>query len=111
MKQLQSWSARALERQISTLYYERLLSTQGNSKVFICISWENKNYELTTSVKVFCDLYFDFLGLPSSILQENKLEQTLIENLKEFLLELGKGFALSNDNNVLVLMMVISILI
>ncbi|MEX5486046.1 DUF1016 domain-containing protein [Proteus mirabilis] len=36
---------------------------------------------------------FDFLGLPSSILQENKLEQTLIENLKEFLLELGKGFA------------------
>ncbi|HIE6130571.1 TPA: DUF1016 N-terminal domain-containing protein [Proteus mirabilis] len=31
----QSWSARALERQISTLYYERLLSTQGNSKVFI----------------------------------------------------------------------------
>ncbi|HFK2133340.1 MULTISPECIES: PDDEXK nuclease domain-containing protein [Gammaproteobacteria] len=56
---------------------------------------KQKTTELATSVKDYLrDPYiFDFLGLPSSILQENKLEQTLIENLKEFLLELGKGFA------------------
>ena len=93
----QSWSARALERQISTLYYERLLSTQGKQQSIYPVLAEGKlkTTELATSVKDYLrDPYiFDFLGLPSSILQENKLEQTLIENLKEFLLELGKGFA------------------
>ncbi|MBG5997749.1 DUF1016 family protein [Proteus mirabilis] len=93
----QSWSARALERQISTLYYERLLSTQGKQQSIypVLAEGKQKTTELATSVKDYLrDPYiFDFLGLPSSILQENKLEQTLIENLKEFLLELGKGFA------------------
>ncbi len=94
---VQSWSARALERQINTLYYERLLSTQGKQQNIlpVLIEEQQKISELTTSVKDYLrDPYiFDFLGLPSIALQENKLEQALIDNLKEFLLELGKGFA------------------
>lgn len=93
----QSWSARALERQIGTLYYERLLSSQRKKQDIspILIEGQQKTSNLETSVKDYLrDPYiFDFLGLPSIALQESKLEQALIDNLKEFLLELGKGFA------------------
>ncbi|MBG2710406.1 DUF1016 family protein [Proteus mirabilis] len=93
----QSWSARALERQIGSLYYERLLSSQRKKQgvLPILIEGQQKTSNLETSVKDYLrDPYiFDFLGLPSTALQENKLEQALIDNLKEFLLELGKGFA------------------
>ncbi|MEQ4923916.1 PDDEXK nuclease domain-containing protein [Proteus hauseri] len=93
----QSWSARALERQISTLYYERLISTQGKQQDIlpVLIEGQQKTRELEHSVQDYLrDPYiFDFLGLPNIALQENKLEQALIDNLKEFLLELGKGFA------------------
>lgn len=93
----QSWSARALERQIGTLYYERLLSSQRKKQdvLPILIEGQQKTSNLETSVKDYLrDPYiFDFLGLPSIALQESKLEQALIDNLKEFLLELGKGFA------------------
>ena len=93
----QSWSARALERQISTLYYERLISTQGKQQNIlpVLIEGQQKTRELEHSVQDYLrDPYiFDFLGLPNTALQENKLEQALIDNLKEFLLELGKGFA------------------
>lgn len=93
----QSWSARALERQISTLYYERLISTQGKQQDIlpVLIEGQQKTRELEHSVQDYLrDPYiFDFLGLPNIALQENKLKQALIDNLKEFLLELGKGFA------------------
>ncbi|MFP4031734.1 MAG: PDDEXK nuclease domain-containing protein, partial [Desulfococcaceae bacterium] len=36
---------------------------------------------------------FDFLNLPHQRLLESDLEQGLLDNLQEFLLELGKGFA------------------
>lgn len=93
----QSWSARALERQIGTLYYERLLASQADNKAIKPVLDEAKQNTdaLTVSAKNYLrDPYiFDFLGLPTDSLQENELEQGLINNLKKFLLELGKGFA------------------
>ncbi|RYU46417.1 DUF1016 domain-containing protein [Aliivibrio finisterrensis] len=91
----QSWSARALERQIGTLYYERLLASQTDNKAIKPVLDEAKQHTdaLAVSAKNYLrDPYiFDFLGLPNDSLQEN--EQGLIDNLKKFLLELGKGFA------------------
>lgn len=93
----QSWSARALERQIGTLYYERLLASQADNKAIKPVLDEAKQHTdaLAVSAKNYLrDPYiFDFLGLPTDSLQENELEQGLIDNLKKFLLELGKGFA------------------
>ena len=89
----QNWSARALERQISVLYYERLLS----SKDTVPVELEAK--EKTTPLQVEAKDYlrdpyiFDFLNLPNQSLQETEVEQALIDNLQKFLLELGKGFA------------------
>jgi predicted nuclease of restriction endonuclease-like (RecB) superfamily len=54
-----------------------------------------KGQEIATPSDVFKDpVVIEFLGLPESPrLVESKLEQALINNLQDFLLELGKGFA------------------
>ncbi len=92
-------------------------STQGKQQSIYPVLAEGKqkllNSQLQSKIIYVIPIFFDFLGLPSSILQKKiKLEQTLIENLKRILTRIRKRVCfLSNDNNVLVLMMVISILI
>jgi len=89
----QNWSARALERQIGTLYYERLLSSKTPKPVEL--EAQQQTQALKTSAKDYLrDPYIlDFLNLPHESLLESKVEQALINNLQQFLLELGKGFA------------------
>ena len=89
----QNWSARALDRQISTLYYERLLSSKEPAPV--AKEAKEKTDKLAISNKEYLrDPYiFDFLDLPYRSLLENDVEQALIDNLQKFMLELGKGFA------------------
>jgi predicted nuclease of restriction endonuclease-like (RecB) superfamily len=89
----QSWSARALERQIGSLYYERLLSSKDKAPVEQ--EAVQKTSELSVPAKDYLrDPYiFDFLNLPTQSLVESEVEQGLIDNLQHFLLELGKGFA------------------
>ncbi|MCU1739883.1 MULTISPECIES: YhcG family protein [unclassified Pseudomonas] len=90
----QNWSTRALERQIGTLYYERLLASQDRAAV---------EQEAVSNVQalgksprefVRDPVLLEFLGLPNAgALLESDLEQALIHQLQSFLLELGKGFA------------------
>lgn len=90
----QNCSSRALERQINTLYYERLLMSRDKSPVMT---------EAATNIHAMNDsprefirdpVMLEFLGLPNTgIVLETELEQALIEQLQGFLLELGKGFA------------------
>lgn len=89
----QSWSARALERQISTLYYERLLASQ--EKALVEQEAKANTQPLAESAKDYLrDPYIlDFLNLQDQTYQESELEQAIISNLQQFLLELGKGFA------------------
>jgi len=89
----QNWSVRALDRQISKLYYERLLSSQDSAPV--TAEAKQKVAELNFQDQqlrpkdVLRDPYvFDFLNLPSHHLQESDLEQGLLDNLQSFLLEL-----------------------
>ncbi len=89
----QHWSARALERQIGVLYYERLLASKNKPAVEAEAS---KNLApLTGTVKDYLrDPYIlDFLNLQDKTYQESDIEQGIINNLQQFLLELGKGFA------------------
>ena len=87
------WSVRALERQISTLYYERLLASTDKAPVIR--EANDKTSELQTDIKHYLrDPYIlDFLNLPTSAVLESTIEQGLIDNLQQFLLELGRGFA------------------
>ena len=89
----QSWSARALERQISTLYYERLLASKEKSLVEQ-EAQTNTQPLIETAKDYLRDPYIlDFLNLQDNTYQESELEQAIISNLQQFLLELGKGFA------------------
>ena len=89
----ENWSVRALERQIGTLYYERLLASQDKSTVEQ--EAQEKTEPLQDDPKHYLrDPYIlDFLNLPDKTWQESDLEQGIISNLQQFLLELGKGFA------------------
>ncbi|WP_386691454.1 MULTISPECIES: PDDEXK nuclease domain-containing protein [unclassified Lonepinella] len=89
----QNWSVRALDRQISVLYYERLLASQNKTPVIT--EAEQKTAELKETIEDYLrDPYIlDFLNLQDGRYQENDVEQAIINNLQLFLLELGKGFA------------------
>ena len=87
------WSVRALERQIGKLYYERLLASTDRAPVVKEAT--DKTNALQTDIKHYLrDPYIlDFLNLPSRAVLESTIEQGLIDNLQQFLLELGRGFA------------------
>ncbi|MDH1559279.1 PDDEXK nuclease domain-containing protein [Pseudomonas sp. MDMC216] len=90
----QNWSTRALERQIGTLYYERLLASQDRAAVELEAA--SKLQALGKSPREFVrdPVLLEFLGLPNAgTMLEGELEQALIDQLQSFLLELGKGFA------------------
>ena len=85
------WSSRQLERQISTLYYERLLISRDKTPVIAEADELTKPLAAENFIK---DPYvLDFLDLKDyPALRESDLEQALIDKLQEFLLELGRGF-------------------
>jgi predicted nuclease of restriction endonuclease-like (RecB) superfamily len=89
----QNWSSRALERQIGSMYYERLLLSQ-DKKTVTAEADANTKVENTARAFVRDPVMLEFLGLPSTgKLLESNLEQALMDKLQAFLLELGKGFA------------------
>ena len=85
------WSSRQLERQISTLYYDRLLASREKAPVIAEANELTKPFAAEEFIK---DPYvLDFLDLKDyPALRESDLEQALIDKLQEFLLELGRGF-------------------
>lgn len=90
----QNWSARALDRQISVLHYERLLSSQDQEAVQSEAKQKTAVLADSSAKEYLRDPYvLDFLNLPYGRYLESDIEQGLIDNLQQFLLELGKGFA------------------
>jgi predicted nuclease of restriction endonuclease-like (RecB) superfamily len=86
------WSTRELERQIHSLLFERLALSRDRDGV---LALDQKGHEIQQPGDLIKDPYvLEFTGLPQSErLLESDLEQALIDKLREFLLELGKGFA------------------
>jgi predicted nuclease of restriction endonuclease-like (RecB) superfamily len=90
----QNWSSRALERQIGTLYYERLLLSQDKAAVLTETRDNLAALEQSPRAFVRDPVMLEFLGLPNAAkLLESSFEQALMDKLQDFLLELGKGFA------------------
>jgi len=87
----QSWSTRQLERNINSLYYERLLLSPDKATAL----QKEASFEKTRPEEFIKDPYvFEFLNLPEPYQAgEKEIEAALIENLQAFLLELGKGFS------------------
>lgn len=91
----QTWSVAALDRQISTLYYQRLLSSQNQNGVKTEANALIRRNAPPHPRDFIRDPYIlEFLGgHPESSWLEKNLEQGLLDQLQKFLLELGKGFA------------------
>ena len=87
----QNWSSRVLERNITTFYFQRLLSSK-DKPVAIADNQLTENANINDFIK---DPYvFEFLNIPEPITaNEKNIEAALIQNLQQFLLELGKGFS------------------
>jgi len=89
----QNWSARALDRQIGKLYYERLLASQDKQVIEAEAQAHTKPLADTAKDYLRDPYILDFLNLEDRSYQEADLEKAIISNLQQFLLELGKGFA------------------
>mgnify|MGYP004541544531 CR=1 FL=1 len=87
-----AWSVRQLERQINTMYYQRILASQDKIAVANEIQTTEPKPEYEKIVK---DPYvMEFLQIqPDTHVYEGDLEQALIDHLQHFLLELGRGFS------------------
>jgi predicted nuclease of restriction endonuclease-like (RecB) superfamily len=90
----QNWSTRALERQINSLYYERLLMSRKKAPVK-AEALENTSALADRPEDFVKDPYvLEFLNIPDhASFRESELEQAIIGKLQAFMLELGRGFA------------------
>ncbi len=90
----QGWSVRTLDRNISTLYYNRLLASQAKDIVENEMHNNTQHLQLDAFEFIKNPTVLEFLNLPTNYsYTEAQLEKALIDNLQKFILELGKGFA------------------
>ena len=86
------WSVRELQRQRDSLFYERLTLSTDKEKI---LELSLKGQVLKSSKDLVKDPFvLEFLDIKENTnYLESDLEKNIIEHLKEFLLELGKGFS------------------
>lgn len=90
----QNWSVRALERQINSLYYQRLLASRDKKPVIAEAKAKTKELTVTPQDFIKDPFVLEFLDIQEQHhFLEKDLEAGLIGKLQQFLLELGKGFA------------------
>jgi len=89
-----TWSVRTLDRNISTLYYDRLIASADKKSVKNEMIEKTVQTPLKTTDFIKNPTVLEFLNLPTNkSYTEAELEKALIDNIQEFILELGKGFA------------------
>ena len=85
------WSARDLDRQISSLYFERSGLSKNKEALAAIINKEVQ--PLTPKDILNAPMALEFLGLDNqAVVKESDLEQAILDNIQTFLLEMGQGF-------------------
>lgn len=85
------WSARELERQIHSLYYERSGLSQNKEALSALV--QQQAAQLQPKDVINTPVTLEFLGLNGrALVTEDDLEQSILDNLQNFLLEMGHGF-------------------
>ena len=86
------WSVRALDRNISTLYYNRIVASIDKKTVED--EMKEKIKSLQTEEFIKNPVVLEFLDLPTNMsYTESQLEKALTDDIQKFMMELGKGFA------------------
>ncbi len=87
----ENWSIRELRRQKETSLFLRLATSKDKDSI---IELAKNGQVIEKSEDIIKPHVLEFLNLPEDhSYSENDLEQSIIDNLQKFLLELGKGFA------------------
>ena len=85
------WSVKELERQISSLYYER--SGLSKNKEALSALVQQQAVQLQPTDVINTPVTLEFLGLNErALVTEDDLEQSILDNLQNFLIEMGHGF-------------------
>ncbi|MBS1758912.1 MAG: DUF1016 family protein [Bacteroidetes bacterium] len=87
-----NWSFREMKRQIDSALFQRLALSTDKKGV---LALAEKGHEIATPNDLIKNPYvWEFLDLPKDkLIKERGLEKKLVENIQQFLLELGKGFS------------------
>ena len=86
------WSVRTLDRNISTLYYNRIVASIDKKTVED--EMKEKTKKLQAEEFINNPVVLEFLDLPTNMsYTENELEKALTDDIQKFMMELGKGFA------------------
>ncbi|MBI5701138.1 DUF1016 domain-containing protein [Candidatus Saganbacteria bacterium] len=86
------WSVRELRRQIDSMLFERLALSRDKKGI---LELAVKGHKIEKPEDMVKNPYvLEFLGIPKDYkYSEKELEQKVIDNMQEFLMELGKGFS------------------
>lgn len=85
------WSVRQLDRQMSSLFFERALMSKNKAKSLVKGSKKEKSDNVSAEEEIKNPFVLEFLNLKDEY-SESDLEEALIQHLETFLLELGSGF-------------------
>ena len=88
-----NYSKRELDRQISSSYYERYLLSSKNQLPSKLKTIDEDDYPNTRILDTYS---LEFLDLPNEF-SESDLKNSIINNLKNFILEVGKDFTFIGD--------------
>lgn len=88
-----TWTVRELKRQIASLYFERSGLSQHPEKLAELVQQKIRPQQPKDIIK---NIYaFEFLDIGiKPIVEESDLETALLDNLQQFIIELGNGFCL-----------------
>ena len=86
-----AWSTRQLDRQISAAYYERFIISKNKNVLKKDANAITNNLPVNEFLKD--PFVLEFLDIKTENYLEQDLENAILNNLQNFILELGKGFS------------------
>ena len=90
----EGWSSRTLDRNIATQYYYRLLQSPQKDKVVAEMQRKTSSYQKNSFELLKNPIMAEFLGFKNEdSYLESDLESAIITHIRDFLMEMGRGFA------------------
>lgn len=89
----QMWSVRTLDRNVATQYYERLLISPKKEAVVEEMKRKTASFKDSKFELIKNPVIAEFLGFQDTDYSETQLEEAIITHIRDFLMEMGKGFA------------------
>lgn len=90
----QNWASRTLDRNIATQYYYRLLQSPKKEKVIAEMKEKTSEYQAEKFELLKNPIVAEFLGFRTEdSFSETELESAILSHIRDFLMEMGRGFA------------------